>query len=404
MGFLDKLRSKFTRNKVTASKVIDLINRSYPLTQISSNIYNIPEIRTAINFIAEKVASVYLYHAKEDEQGNISRIRGKIQNVLSIRTNPKQNPQMFWTQAITTCLLYNNCFIMPEWDDVGGLKWMYIMPFTTCEYGQENEKVTVTFASSYKFYYEDIIHLQKFPSFRGGTDSQSIGNYTKIINTLQSQAVNDAETSGRIAALLQVKTALKGSDMQRKINEFRDLFLTSENTTGFGMIGAEYDIHNLNLKQNPLNKELLDQTVNAVYNYFGVSPEIINNAANELQYEQFIDNTIKPWVYQIEEELTYKLFSDKEITRNNRILGETIDLEISALSTKTAFYDKMLYQGVLNRNEIRKRLGMGRIDGLDEYRTNLNSVAADKINYYQGVGGDEDSENTGQETKTASNI
>lgn len=401
MKLWDNIRSKFQGNKVTVTKVVDLLNRGYSLMQISSDIYNIPEIRTAINFIAEKVACVPFRHIREDAEGNIVRVKDRVEFVLSVRANPKQCPQIFWTQAITNTLLYNNCFIMPEWDDSGNLKWMHILPFTTFEFGEENGRITITFGSSYKFYYDDIIHLQRFPCDKGGSSRQATGNYIQIVNTLQTQAVKDSETSGRIAALLQVKTSLKGTDMQKKLKEFKDLFLNAENSTGFGMIGAEYDVHKLDLKINPLNKELLDQIIKAIYNYFGVSPEIINNTASELTYEQFVDNTIKPIVYQIEEESSYKLFSETELYHNNRISGETIDLEISTLSAKTVFFDKMLYHGVFNGNEVRKRLGMGRVEGLDSYRTNLNGVDATKINTYQGVGGDEGNANKGQNTETA---
>lgn len=389
MKLLDNLRARFTSNKVTASKIVDLLNKGYSLMQISNDLYNIPEIRTAINFIAEKVACVPFRHIREDPEGNISKVRGRLDYVLKVRTNPKQGPQVFFTQAITNTLLYNNCYIMPEWDDMGNIKWMHILPFTTGVFGEKNQRITITFNSQYEFYYDDIIHLQRFPTNSGGSIRQATANYIEIVNTLESQAVNDSKTSGRIAALLQVKTALKGSDMQKKLNEFKDLFLNAENSTGFGMIGAEYDVHKLDLKINSLDRELLDRIIKAIYNYFGVSPEIINGSASELSYEQFVDNTIKPAVYQIEEEFTYKIFTDTEIYHDNCIAGDTIDLEISTLAAKTTFYDKMLYQGVFSRNEVRRRVGYGRKDGLDEYRANLNSVAADKINDYQGVGGGE---------------
>lgn len=394
MKLWDNIRSRFTSDKVTATKVIDLLNKGYSLMQISNDLYNIPEIRTGINFIAEKVACVEFGHVRQDESGRIVKVKDRLSYVLSKRVNPKQSPQVFWTKAITQTLLYNNCYILPEWDSNGLVRWLHILPFSQAEMKDENGRITITFLSQYKFYYDDIIHLQRF----GGTTKQATNSYIQIVNTIQTQAVNDAATSGRISALLQVKTSLKGSDMKKKLDEFKDLFLTAENTTGFGMIGAEYDVHKLDLKVNPLNKELLNDVVRVLYNYFGVSPEIINNNANELQYEQFIDNTIKPWVYQIEEELGFKIFSENEIYHGNGIAGDTIDLEISSLAAKTTFFDKMLYQGVLNRNEVRKRIGMSSVDGLDEYRVNLNSVSNDKANQYQGVEGGENI--GGTKTKT----
>lgn len=385
MGFFGYVADYFKRDKLTVTRLINLLNQGTPIISISNDIYNIPEVRTAINFIAEKVGSVPFYHIRADTEGNMSLINDRMNFILTVRTNPYQGPQVFWTHVIARVLLTNNCFIMPDWDESGNLRALYPLPFTGYELSQSPDgRIIITFAGNgvYPFWYDDIIHLQRFPTIKGGIKQQATGNYVQIVNTMQAQAVKDSAASGRIAALLQVKSQLKGSDMLKKLNEFKDLFLTAENTTGFGMIGAEYDIHKLDLKLNPLDTELLDGITRRLYNYFGVSYEIINGTANELQYEQFIDNTIKPIVWQIEEELTYKLFSDTEIYHYNRIQAELVDLEISTLSAKTAFYKEMVYGTIMNRNEIRRRLSLSRGPAeLDKFLENKNFQVLGPGNY-----------------------
>ncbi|MED4599879.1 phage portal protein [Paenibacillus validus] len=373
------------KNDVTAAKVIDLLNKGMPLSFFGRDLYNIPEVRTAINFIAEKVGSIPFYHARADNNGNIEMVNDRVQYVLTVRTNPYQSPQVFWTYVTTRLLLNNNVFIMPDWGDAGQLRALYVLPFSQFEFTQdEDDRLIIKFpyASSYQFYYDDIIHLQRFPTQLGGAQRQATGGYVQIVNTMQAQAVKDSENSQRIAALLQVKTQLKGTDMKKKLDEFKDLFLTSENTTGFGMIGAEYEVHNLDMKLNPLNKDVLEAIVSYLYLYFGVSREVVTNTATEIQYEQFIDNMIKPIVFQVEEELTYKLFSDTEIHHNNKILAELIDLEISTLSAKTTFFKEMLFGSVMTRNEIRKRIGLPRgPKELDNYMESKNFQTLDPGNY-----------------------
>ena len=375
MGFFRYVAEYFNRDKLTATKLVNLLNQGYSLMQINRRLYDIPEVRTAINFIAEKVASVPFYHIRADTTGNVYQmVNDQLQYVLTVRTNPFQGPQVFWTHAITTLLLTNNCYIMPEWDNTGNLKALYPLPFTRGIFSQDQDgKIIVTLGGNYPFYYDDLIHLQRFPDGKQGASKQAVGNYEQIVNTMQAQAVTDSENSQRIAALLQVKTALKGTDMKKKLEEFKELFLTAENTTGFGMIGAEYEVHNLDLKISPLNTELMETIIGYMYNYFGASKEIITHTATELQYEQFIDDTIKPIVYQGEEEFTYKLFSNTEIYHFNKVQAETVDLEISTLSAKTAFYKEMVYGTIMNRNEIRRRLGMPKgPPELDKFLGNKN--------------------------------
>lgn len=384
-----------SQNQAVASKVIDLLNKGYSIMQINRSLYDIPEVRTAINFVAEKVGSIPFYHIRADTEGSWERVNDKLNYVLTVRTNPYQGPQVFWTHAVTTLLLTNNCYIMPEWDSKGVIKALWPLPFTRGEFSQDDEgRVIVTFGGNYSFYYDDIIHLQRFPSGKQGAARQAIGNYEQIVNTMQGQAVKDSENSQRIAALLQVNTPLKGTDMKKKLDEFKELFLTAENTTGFGMIGAEYDVHTLDMKISPLNTGLLETIVSYLYNYFGVSKEIITHTANELQYQQWIDDSIKPIVYQAEEETTYKLFSETEISHGNIVEAETIDLEISTLSAKTSFYKEMVYGTIMNRNEIRRRLRLPKGPAeLDKFLENKNFQKLQPGSYVIEEGGNKDEAN-----------
>lgn len=383
MGVLNSIRNFFSRDKVTVSKVIDLLNQGYSPMEINRQIYDIPEIRTAINFVAEKCASVPLYHARVDSAGNVNNINSSINRVLTIRPNPYQTPQVFWTQAKTQKLLHNNCFIFVDWginNDSGILHGLYILPFTQFEYAAVDDgKLAIRFptgSGSWDFYYDSIIHLQRFPTSKGGAARHATGNYVEIVDTIQEQAVKDSKTSGRISALIQATNPLKGSHMKKRLDEFKELFLSSENTTGFGFIGAEYNVQKLDMNRVPLNTKLLDAITRSLYNYFGASHEIINGAATAIQNQQFIVNSVRPDIRQTTEELTYKLFSAYEIHHNNRILADTTELEISTLDDQTRFYKEMIFGGVMTRNEIRKRIGMSRgPDALDEFMQSKNFIA-----------------------------
>lgn len=380
MGILQRITNVFRPQKdetITAAQIIDLLQRGMPLMSFGRNLYDTPEVRAAINFIAEKVGSVPFYHARADDEGNVEHMNSRVQYVLTKRTNPLQGPQVFWTHMITRVLLANNAYAFPDWDDNGNLRAIYPLPFSQHEFGQDDDgRVVIWFPAAGRegmFYYDDIIHLQRFPTQTGGAPTQATRGYMEIVNTLQSQAVNDSKNSQRIAALLINKSQLKGADMKKKLEEFKDLFLTSENTTGFGMIGPEYEVHNLDLKIQPLNKEVLNAVVDYLYTYFGGSRAIFTHSANEIEIEQFITNTILPTVYQIEEESTYKIFTNTEMSHHNKVIAELVDLEISTLSARTAFYKEMLFASVMTRNEVRKRIGLPKgPPELDQYMESKN--------------------------------
>ena len=58
MGFITHMLNYFKRDQLTETKIINLLNQGAPVSVLGRDIYNIPEIRTAINFISEKVAVV----------------------------------------------------------------------------------------------------------------------------------------------------------------------------------------------------------------------------------------------------------------------------------------------------------------------------------------------------------
>lgn len=394
MGLWKRLANAFKPEgeTITAAQIIDSLQRGTPLMSFGRNLYDTPEIRVAINFVAEKIGSIPFYHARADNDGNVAVLNSRMQYVLGVRTNPLQTPQVFWTYITTRLLLANNVYMFADWDDAGNLRAIYPLPYAQHEFRQSQDgRIVIRFPAGGEkaaFYYDDIIHLQRFPTATGGAFKQATGGYTEVVATLQAQAVKDSKNSQRIAALLINKSQLKATDQKKKLEEFKELFLTSENTTGFGMIGSEYDVHNLNMSQTPLNKDVLETIVGYLYTYFGGSRGVFTHTANELELEQFIANTIRPIAYQIEEELTYKLFSATEIGHNNKILAELIDLEISTLSAKTTFYKEMIFGSVMTRNEIRRRVGLPRGPAeLDKFAESKNFQTLEPGTYTVKGGG-----------------
>lgn len=369
--------------------MITYIDKGYPLSVINRELTNIPEVRAAIDFNARTVARVPFYHKKVDRVGNSETLNGRYDYLLNVRANPYQTPEVFWRTMISRKYANNNSFALTIWRDDGYPEAIYPLPFTLFELTKDTQgNVVINFfngQNTQPFYYSDIIHLQRFPNGKYGDNKLAVGNYTQILTALQDQAVKDTQLSGKIAAVVQSKgVTLTGDKMKKKLDEFKENFLTTDNTTGIGFLSGDYQLTPIDLKTNPIDSKLLSDITNRLLNYLGSSEKIINMNASEIEYEQYIDGTIKSDVLEIEQELTYKWFSNEEIYKGNQISAELIDVEVSSLSAKTTFFDKMLYHGVVNPNEVRKQIGLSRGgDELDVYRTNLNSIETKQANNYQ---------------------
>lgn len=390
MGLISKIGNYIrgsNTDQVTVARLINLLANGYsPLSIFGRDLDNIPEVRTAVNFVAEKVASLPIYHIKEDEEGTQKVVRDAFDWVLRTRPNDLQTPTVFMTRTISQLWLSNNAFVLPEWENNGNLKALYPVPLQAFKIQQDkNGLYDVHFAGfGISFPYSELIHLQRFPRDNRGAEKQATGSYVTVVNSMQTQAVKDADSSGRISAILKTTADLKSRDMKAKLEEFKDLFQTAENTTGMGMIGGTYDIQELKLKSSPMDVNLLNAITSNLLNYFGVSKELINGTATELQNEQFVDYPIKPLVKQINEEFTYKLLSKSEIKQGHKLTASTQGMEISTMAAKTQFIDKFAYHGFMSGNEARRIVDMPRgPKELDRYRPNLNAVDSTLIDKYQ---------------------
>ncbi len=379
--------------KVMLSKVIDLLDNGFSFWQINKKLTEIPEVRIAVNSIAEKVSMIPLHHSISTPKQSgilIQNANDDIDYVLNVRTNKYQTPHVFITNIVSRLLYQNNVFCLIEWDfEQGNLKSIYPLPFTQFKFAEKEGELYVDFQQiATAIPYSDLLHFQRFPVEKNGMKIQATDNYVQLVTSMQVQSVKNMQNSGKIKALLSTKVGLKDKDMRKKLEEFKANYLNAENVTGLGMISNEYEVVPVDLNVQALDEKLLNQITKRLYNYFGTSEEIISLKADELQYAQYIKNTIKPIAKQITEEMTFKLLTKEEINKNHRIFADYLGVEISTLSSKTAYYDKAIYGGYMTRNEVRAREGLCWVEGGDELLTNRNAIAVKEVNQLKGVSKD----------------
>mgnify|MGYP001266194615 CR=1 FL=1 len=89
--------------------------------------------------------------------------------------------------------------------------------------------------------------------------------------------------------------------------------------------------------------------------------------------------TIKPWLEKIELEFKRKIFTNKE-KEFVKVEFDTKELVSIDSTTLSNYYSQMLNAGAMTPNEIRREIGMPRIDGGDEafIQVNLQDVQQPK--------------------------
>ena len=115
----------------------------------ASNIYQIPEVRTAIQSFAEIFSIIPKYFERKDKDGNVTYLEGEEDRVINVRANPLQNASQFWVNLITSLMLYSNVFVEPRFSSrTGRISQLYVLPHDFYDFKLYDDRATVTFGGS----------------------------------------------------------------------------------------------------------------------------------------------------------------------------------------------------------------------------------------------------------------
>ena len=358
----------------------------------ASNIYQIPEVRTAIQSFAEIFSIIPKYFERKDKEGNVTYLEGEEDRVINVRANPLQNASQFWVNLITSLMLYSNVFVEPRFSPrTGRLSQLYVLPHDFYDFKLYDDRATVSFGRIGKTYdMGDLIYLNRFSALGGG-QKNDLGLYETVIQALAAQAIAVADPN-KVRAIMQTDPAaqgqLKPEDSDGTMKDLEVRFAQSVRSIAY--IDPQWKITPINWNENDVNRDLMKLVIDIVYNYFGITDAIINNKATEIEYQLFVRNHIEPVARQVEQEFTSKIFSRMEQAHGNRLELDTFWLQVSTLSAKTAFFNVVSRNGVMNNDEMREMIGYAPLpDGLGrKYRVTLDTVNIENADAYQSAKND----------------
>lgn len=396
MGFLDNFIEKRSAKRKakayqTVIKTLYGNDLRWFITNYAENMYSIPEVRTAIEKIAEIFSTIPIYHKIVYPDGYVKyeKLNDNINYVLSLKPSPLQNATAFWQNCVTRLLLKNNLFIEPIYDTDGQLVQLYPLPYSRFNFELNKDNATVEFldknGSATKYDLDDLIYLSRFCNLSGGAPN-SLGLYETVIQALASKIVNVCDPNKPIAILtgkLAGQGQLKDEDKVGVMNKLQTYM--DENVNGIMYLDDKWQINPVNWRENDVNRDLMEFITDTVYKYFGISKNIINGTASDVEIEEFIANFIKPLAKQFEEELTYKLFTKREVEVGHRIEFDVFALSISSLSSKTNLFSIASRNGILSIDEMREMLGQPPLaNGLGrKHRVSVDCVDIELADKYQ---------------------
>lgn len=376
-------------NEATQLKVLNGYTPVF--TAFGNDAYNSDVVRSTIDAIARNTAKLKPKHIRR-VGGNITPQDSNIQYLLQTKPNPYMDAYSFYYKVTTQLFMKNNSFIYMDIDPKGNIKGFYPINASSVELIEYKGEVYARF----NFYggeritlpYSDLIHLRRFfneDDFFGASNG-ALFPTLELINTTDQGIINAVKSSAFLRGILKFTTMLKEADMVKQKNKFLNEYMSVNNNGGVAAVDAKADY--IELKGDPkiVDDKQMALIESKVYNYFGVSKNIVNSSYSENEWNAFYESVIEPIAIQMSLQFTIKLFSDREKGFGNEIIFEANRLAYASNTTKTALIKELMPMGVLTVNEAREVLNMAPVEGGDKRIVSLNYVSADKQDQYQGVG------------------
>ena len=189
-----------------------------------------------------------------------------------------------------------------------------------------------------------------------------------------------AELVAVIRGILKVSNAVKTEDLNRRRDDFiRDNLRMENNGAGVIVTDAKYDYTPITDKTTPIPATQLAYVKEEIYDYLGVSKEIVENTATPQQEQAFYSGEIAPFFRRLSQAFSNVLFTEREFGYGNRIVFSANSVQFATLPEKvtavvTAWLRSTGAPSVCHcAGSAGVPTGTDRLDGTLKMRTSLNS-------------------------------
>lgn len=334
---------------------------------------NISAVFAATNLIANTIASLPIKVLINDEKGNNVWDNHTVNIAFSNPNNGNISQFTLIKLIIQSVILKGNAFVLIQRDGEGNVKSLKFVESQDVTINYDKIKGKLNYTVNYQpktIEPKDMLHF--ILNSYDGVNGVSVVSYATrtigITNSSENSAKAFFDNGMNVNGLLKVNSPIS----QQQKMEIRQSWQQAYNGNGGGLaiINGNMDYQQLTL--NPSDSQLLESrnfNVSDIARFFNINPLLIGGqggasyASLEMLENAFLVHTLQPYITMIESELNRKLL--RPIDNNLSIIIETNELLRTEKDKQANYYKTMIDSGILTRNEVRKELGYGEIEGGD---------------------------------------
>ena len=369
MGLLEKLFPNFgNKNKQRQVdgyfKTLDAYTPSF--TTYDGGLYEMELTRSAINSFATAVSKL-----KPEFQGTAYKSLGK-------RMQYKPNPFMDTTKFLyrLATILENNttAFILPLYgEDYEQIIGYYPLLPTSTEIVEIRGDMWLrySFANGQKAAIEfekvGILTKYQYESDFFGSGNKALMPTLQLMDAQKQGMAEAIKQSAVIRFMAKIGNTLRPEDISAERDRFSKENLSSDNKSGVMMFDAKYsDVKQIDSKPYVIDDKQMSQINQNVFNYFGVSEDILQNKFNEDTWNAFYEGKIEPFALQLGLVLTNMTFTEKEIAHGNNIMFTSNRMQYASNKTKLEVSTQMFDRGLFTMNQVMDVWNMAHVEDGDK--------------------------------------
>lgn len=364
-----------------------------PVSELTAQ--GIPAYFRALNIVSEQIGSLPWSVYKKDNSGITEQPSHPLYKLLKFRPSPLYNTFEFRETLIRQVMLRGEAFVHIHRNQAGSVSELEILTKATDFYQGTNGLYYWKFQDR-TLMSEEVLHLKAYSidGIRGISPLKllpdALGLGMQQISHAAKYYANGTTTSG----LLVPDNPMSPNQVEQALN-YWDRYNSGPTRSGQAGImpfGLKYQSLGNNLKDSQY-VEGRHLTIEDVANITGVPIDLLNSgdktstyASAEQRMRQFVLFTLRTWCKRFEEEMNSKLFPSREMGKvfvkfnlDGLLRGDT--------EARSTYYNTLLQNGVLTRNEVRELEGRNPMPGGDELMVPLNMQNVNENNSdEQGAG------------------
>lgn len=267
-----------------------------------------------------------------------------LDRLLQFSPNPLNTAAVFWERTAYFYFKYNNAFIYIERDPFRNIIALWSIDPSMVKFEKVvTGEIILQFTLNGKLLevlYSDIIHIARHVTkdvmFGDSKANTPISRVIDLINLNYTGIERAILTSQTVRFIGKVNTKMNSTELKRRAKKFTEdyLHIKSEDPVGIAYTDSIVDLVPVNSSpQKTANYAETNQWNQAVYKFFGCPEKVIAGEATEDEMGSYYERTIEPFFMRAAQEMTRKLFTDREFEVGNRIVYN--DKKILYMSMKT---------------------------------------------------------------------